>query len=226
MAQRAERTAALFALCSLRHALCFVENMPEISALVLAAGESKRMVEHNKLLLPFAGKTIIECAVDAILQANVAEVIVVLGHEAAAIQNALRERPLRFTFNPDFRRGMASSIHAGLAALSPAAQAVMITLADQPLLQTEELNFLIAEFSRAAEKSIGVPTFNGQRGNPVIFDLRFRGEMLALQGDVGGKSILARHPEAVLEVAMPTASILEDADTPGEYASITAMDGK
>jgi len=181
------------------------------------------MVEQNKLLLPFAGKTIVACAVDAILRANIAEVIVVLGHEAAAIQNALRERPLRFTFNADYRYGMASSIHAGLAALSPAAQAVMITLADQPLLQTEELNFLIAEFSRAAGKSIGVPTFNRQRGNPVIFDLRYRDEMLSLNGDVGCKSILARHPEAVLEVAMPTASILEDADTPEEYARIKTL---
>jgi len=178
------------------------------------------MVGQNKLLLPFAGKTIVACAVDAILRANIAEVIVVLGHEAAAIRNALRGRPLRFTFNADYRRGMASSIHAGLTALSPAAQAVMITLADQPLLETEELNFLIAEFSRAAEKSIGVPTFNGQRGNPVIFDLRYRDEILALQGDVGCKSILIRHPEAVLEVAMPTGSMLEDADTPEAYARI------
>jgi len=178
------------------------------------------MVVQNKLLLPFAGKTIVACAVDAILRANVAEVIVVLGHEAAAIRNALRGRPLRFTFNADYRRGMASSIHAGLAAISPAAQAVMITLADQPLIQSKELNFLIAEFPRAAGKSIGVPTFNGQRGNPVIFDLRYRGEMLALQGDVGCKSILARHPEAVLEVAMPAGNILEDADTPEAYARL------
>jgi len=175
------------------------------------------MVEQNKLLLPFAGKTIVACAVDAFLRANTAEVIVVLGHEAAAIQNALSGRPLRFTFNPDFRRGMASSIHAGLATISPAAQAVMITLADQPLLQAEELNFLIAEFSRAAGRFIGVPTFNGQRGHPVIFDLRYRDEMLSLTGDVGCKAILARHPEAVLEVEMPTGNVLEDADTPAEY---------
>jgi len=204
----------------------FVPSKMNISALVLAAGESKRMVGQNKLLLPFAGKTIVACAVDAILRANIAEVIVVLGHEAAAIQNALSERPLRFTFNADYNRGMASSIHAGLAAVSPSAQAVMITLADQPLIQSEELNFLIAEFSHATGKSIGVPAFNGQRGNPVIFDLRYRDEMLALQGDVGGKSILARHPEAVLEVAMPTASILEDADTPEAYSRILNMGRK
>lgn len=196
--------------------------MLKVSAIVLAAGESKRMAGRNKLLLPLEEKTIVECAVDAILEARVDDVIVVLGHEAAAIQKVLQKRALRFTFNPNFRGGMASSIQAGVAALAPPAQTVMIALADQPLITTAEINFLIAEFARATEKSIGVPTFNGQRGNPVLFDLRYREELLALQGEVGGKSILARHPEAVLEVALPAGNILVDADTPEAYARLSA----
>ncbi len=196
--------------------------MLKVSAIVLAAGESKRMAGRNKLLLPLEEKTIVECAVDAILEARVDDVIVVLGHEAAAIQKVLQKRALRFTFNPNFRGGMASSIQAGVAALAPSAQTVMIALADQPLITTAEINFLIAEFARATEKSIGVPTFNGQRGNPVLFDLRYREELLALQGEVGGKSILARHPEAVLEVALPAGNILVDADTPEAYARLSA----
>ena len=196
--------------------------MLKVSAIVLAAGESKRMAGRNKLLLPLGGKTIIECTVDAILEAMVDDIIVVLGHEAAAIQKVLHKRSLRFTFNPNYRGGMASSIQAGVAALAPPAQTVMIALADQPLITTAEINFLIAEFARATEKSIGVPTFNGQRGNPVLFDLRYRDEMLALQGEVGGKSILARHPEAILEVALPAENILVDADTPEAYARLSA----
>lgn len=196
--------------------------MLKVSAIVLAAGESKRMAGRNKLLLPLEEKTIVECAVDAILEARVDDVIVVLGHEAAAIQKVLQKRALRFTFNPNFRGGMASSIQAGVAALAPPAQSVMIALADQPLITTAEINFLIAEFARATEKSIGVPTFNGQRGNPVLFDLRYREELLALQGEVGGKSILARHPEAILEVALPAGNILVDADTPEAYARLSA----
>ncbi len=196
--------------------------MLKVSAIVLAAGESKRMAGRNKLLLPLEEKTIVECAVDAILEARVDDVIVVLGHEAAAIQKVLQKRALRFIFNSNFRGGMASSIQAGVAALAPSAQTVMIALADQPLITTAEINFLIAEFARATEKSIGVPTFNGQRGNPVLFDLRYREELLALQGEVGGKSILARHPEAVLEVALPAGNILVDADTPEAYARLSA----
>jgi len=192
--------------------------MIKISAIVLAAGESKRMRGQNKLLLPFAGKTIIAGAVDAILQAQIDEALVVLGHEAAAIRKVLQDRAVRFVDNPDYRSGMASSIRAGLAALSPSASAVMISLADQPLIQPAELNFLIAAFSQSREKTIAAPTFSGQRGNPVIFDLRYRAEMLELKGDGGGKAVLARHSEAVLEVEMPTGNILEDADTPEGYA--------
>ncbi len=203
--------------------------MKKISALVLAAGESKRMAPasfekilkgksgQHKLVLPFAGKTIVECTVDAVLQTDIGEAIVVLGHEAEAVRRVLGARPLRFVYNADYRQGMASSIHAGLAALAPDADAVMISLADLPLVQTAELNLLIAAFLKAENKTIIVPVFAGQRGNPVIFDLRHRSEMLALRGDVGCKSILAHHPEAVLEVEMPTANVLEDVDTVEAY---------
>src|SRR5574341_2616213 len=104
-----------------------------LSALVLAAGESKRLIGQHKLLLPYAGKTIAECTVEAILQSHVDEVIVVLGHAAEAIQKVLKPRPLRLVYNAEYRQGMASSIQAGLAALSPKAEAVMISLADLPL---------------------------------------------------------------------------------------------
>ncbi len=203
--------------------------MKKISALVLAAGESKRMAPtfhekalkgksgRHKLLLPFAGKTIVACTVDAILQTEIDEVIVVLGHETEKVRKALQRRPVQFVYNPAYRSGMASSIHAGLAALAPDAGAAMISLADLPLVQSAELNLLISSFLSANEKTIAVPTFAGQRGNPVIFDLRYRAEMLALRGDVGCKSILARHPEAVLEVEMPTTGILEDVDTVEAY---------
>ena len=198
--------------------------MKTISALVLAAGESKRMGGKHKLLLPLAGKTMIACTIDAILQTNIAEVVVVLGYEAEAIKKILGVRPLKMVHNLDYPQGMASSIHAGLAALSPAATAVMICLADQPLIQPAELNLLLAAFLQTPGKTIAVPTFQNQRGNPVIFDLSYRDEMLALKGDIGGKAILARHPEAVLEVEMPTGNVLEDADTPEAYARITAIE--
>lgn len=198
-------------------------KMSNLAAIILAAGESKRMAGHHKLLLPLAGKAMIAWTVETILAAGLDDVIVVLGHEAAAVQKTLNKKPVRFALNPHYRRGMASSIQAGLAALAPQTQTIMIALADQPLITAAEINFMIAEFFRAPEKTIGVPTFNGQRGHPVLWDRRYREEMLALQGDVGCKSILARHPEAVLEIAMPARNILEDADTPEAYARLSAL---
>ncbi len=200
-----------------------LQKMSNLAAIVLAAGESKRMAGRHKLLLPLAGKTMIAWTVEAILAAGLDDVIVVLGHEAAAVQKTLNKKPVRFALNPNYRRGMASSIQAGLAALAPQTQIIMIALADQPLVTAAEINFMIAEFSRVPEKTIGVPTFNGQRGHPVLLDLRYREEMLALQGDVGCKSILARYPEAVFEIAMPARNILEDADTPEAYARLSAL---
>ncbi|MCG3120098.1 MAG: Nicotine blue oxidoreductase [bacterium] len=193
-----------------------------IAALVLAAGESKRMPGKNKLLLPFAGKTIIECTVDAILPAAIAEVIVVLGHEAELLRKVLGKRPVKFIHNPNYRSGMASSIQTGLAAISPSAKALLIALGDQPLLQPDELNRLISAFSQTPNHTIAVPICKGQRGHPVIFDRRYSGEIFALTGDIGCKSILARHPAAVLEVEMPASHILEDADTPEAYARLIA----
>ena len=200
-----------------------LQKMSNLAAIVLAAGESKRMAGRHKLLLPLAGKTMIAWTVEAILAAGLDDVIVVLGHEAAAVQKTLNKKPVRFALNPNYRRGMASSIQAGLAALAPQTQIIMIALADQPLVTAAEINFMIAEFSHVPEKTIGVPTFNGQRGHPVLLDLRYREEMLALQGDVGCKSILARYPEAVFEIAMPARNILEDADTPEAYARLSAL---
>lgn len=200
-----------------------LQKMSNLAAIVLAAGESKRMAGRHKLLLPLAGKTMIAWMVEAILAAGLDDVIVVLGHEAAAVQKTLNKKPVRFALNPNYRRGMASSIQAGLAALAPQTQIIMIALADQPLVTAAEINFMIAEFSRVPEKTIGVPTFKGQRGHPVLLDLRYREEMLALQGDVGCKSILARYPEAVFEIAMPARNILEDADTPEAYARLSAL---
>lgn len=189
------------------------------------------MPGKNKLLLPFAGKTIVECTIDAVLQADVDEVILVLGYEAEKIQKVVGDRPIKIIYNPDYRNGMAGSIHAGLKALAPRFSlknlvkkvGVMICLADQPLIQSAELNLLIAAFSQAKEKTIAVPAFKGQRGNPVIFDWRYRAEMLTLKGDTGCKSIIVRHPEAVVEVEMPTGNILEDADTPESYAHLVAL---
>jgi molybdenum cofactor cytidylyltransferase len=194
--------------------------MSAISAIVLAAGQSARMPGHNKLLLPLAGKTIIAHSVDNLRASRVSELIVVLGFEADKIQTALAGRNIRFITNPNYARGLSTSIIAGIKAVSENTQAILISLGDLPLIKTSEINRLVSAFESTPPATIAVPVFQGRRGNPVIFDVCYKPEILALRGDAGGKSILARYPQHVLEVEMENDYVLRDIDTPEAYYAI------
>lgn len=197
--------------------------MTRVSALVLAAGASQRMPGRNKLLLPLAGKTVIAHTVDHLLQSKAGEVIVVLGHEAEAVQRALSGREVAFTTNPNFSQGLSTSIIAGLQAASKSAQGFLISLADQPLVTFAELNLLIQCFVYAGRRSIVAPVYQGRRGNPIIFDRCHLPEMLAISGDTGCKAILAQHPQRVLDVEMQTDHVLRDVDTVEAYEAVRAL---
>ena len=157
-----------------------------ISAVVLAAGESTRMGSRNKLLLPFGGQPLIARVVDVVRRARVGEVIVVLGHQADLVRPALPGEGLRVVLNPDYPQGMPSSIRSGLAQVSPSATGVLVCLTDQPFLEPEDLDHLIDAFDAAEDKSILVPIFGDQRGNPVLFSTRYRQEILHERAALGG----------------------------------------
>ena len=110
-----------------------------IAALVLAAGQSTRMGTANKLLLPFRGSTVVAQTVDAVLASGVAETIVVVGHEAERVREALNGKAVGLVENPDYTQGMATSIHAGINAVQSGTSAVMVCLSDLPLLEAGEL---------------------------------------------------------------------------------------
>jgi molybdenum cofactor cytidylyltransferase len=186
-----------------------------VSAIVLAAGRSLRM-GRNKLLLPYRGKTIIEHTVDALVASRAGEVIVVLGHEGAQVQRRLAGRSVRFVENADYRQGMSRSIQTGLRQVSAAAEGILISLGDQPLVEPEEVDQLIDAFFRTGRLIIA-PVFRGQRGNPVILHVAFRNEILALEGDVGCREILARHPDDIGLVPMTTDHVLRDIDELEDY---------
>ncbi|MBF0276806.1 MAG: molybdenum cofactor cytidylyltransferase [SAR324 cluster bacterium] len=194
-----------------------------ISAIVLAAGESKRMGAENKLLLPFRDKTLIESIVDNVLASEVHEVILVLGHEADRIRKALQNRHIRFVNNTDFRNGMTTSIQAGINAISSLSDGIMICLSDLPFIQSEEMNELIHSFENAIQrnkKQIVLPTFQGQRGNPVIFSMLYKAEILEHQGANGCKGVIRQNQSQVLEIEMSTANVLKDIDTKDDYAAL------
>jgi len=186
-----------------------------ISAIVLAAGESNRMGKP-KQIMPLGESTILEQTIDNILSSIVDETIVVLGYKAEEVRKAIANRPVRVAVNPDYRQGMSSSIIAGLKLIDRRAQAVMVALGDQPFVDSQTINILIGAFV-ADDKGITVPVYRGKRGHPVIFDIRYKDELLALKGDIGGRAIIARHSEDVLEVSVNCEGVCIDIDTVENY---------
>ena len=186
-----------------------------ISAILLAAGQSKRMGEL-KQLMPFGQSTIVRQAVDNLLGSAVVEVIVVVGYRAEDVTKAIAAKPIRIVMNPDYEQGMSTSIIAGLNLVHGGVQAVMLAMGDQPLVNSETMNILIEEFCNH-DKGIAVPTYQGRRGHPIIFAIKYKNKLLKLKGDVGGRQIIKDHPDDVLEVAVDSESIVADFDTTDDY---------
>ncbi|MFC1932860.1 molybdenum cofactor cytidylyltransferase [Chloroflexota bacterium] len=186
-----------------------------ISAILLAAGESKRMGQP-KQLMPFGQSTILEQAIDNLLNSAVSETIVVLGHRAEEIAKTIAAKPVKPAINPNYQQGMSTSIITGLNLIDSRARAVIIALGDQPSVDSRTINKLIDEFN-SHNKGIAIPVYQGRRGNPVIFDIRYKGELLKLKGDIGGREIIDRHPDDVLEVAVNCEGVCVDIDTMENY---------
>ncbi len=183
-----------------------------ISALVLAAGISRRMGQP-KPLVKLGAKTILQHVVAHLSASQVDEILVVLGHRAGEIAATLRGWNAKVVLNPHYIRGMSSSLQRGLDAVHPDAQAVMIVLGDQPHIPGQVIDRLLAEYRRTGA-GIVVPVHEGKRGHPVIFHRRYWPELRALRGDVGGKAVLHRHARDILEVEVAAPGILEDLDHP------------
>jgi molybdenum cofactor cytidylyltransferase len=187
-----------------------------ISAIILAAGESKRMGGKQKLLMPLEKTTILERTVDNYIDSEVSEVIVVAGLQAEEIKSLMINRRVRVVVNPDFHQGMSTSLTAGLNEITGKSRGVMIALADQPFIDSRTINLLIREFGTHG-KGIVVPLYRGKRGHPVILSSKYKPELLALEGDIGARQILALNPDDILEVAVDCEGVLMDIDTIGSY---------
>jgi len=182
-----------------------------ISAILLAAGESKRMGKP-KQLMPLGRTSILEQTIDNYLNSEVNEVIVVLGHRAEEAKRIMAARPVKLAINPNYQQGMSTSIIAGLNMVDSRAQAVVIALGDQPFIDSQTLNRLIDEFYNH-DKGIVIPVYRGRRGHPVIFAIRYKDELFRLKGDIGGREIIDRYPDDVLEVPVNCEGIYIDIDT-------------
>jgi molybdenum cofactor cytidylyltransferase len=200
-----------------------------VSVVLLAAGMSTRM-GRNKLLLTFRDKPLVVHAVDTLLASKAGEIIVVLGHESEKIWDQLEDyagqapnggqrRRVRLVKNADYRDGLSTSVRTGVEAVSRETGAIMIYLADQPLLEPADVDRIIAAFTtaKAEDKMIVVPFFKGERGNPVILDASLRDSILGIVGDVGCKGVIKRYPEKVYAIEMENDHVVRDVDDVQAY---------
>lgn len=186
----------------------------KIAAVVMAAGRSTRMGAQNKLLAEIDGKAMVRRAAETALASQADPVILVTGHEHAAVETAVEGLPLHIVHNPDYRTGLSSSLRAALAALPEESGGVLICLADMPRIDAAVLDRLIEAFDPLEGRAICLPTWRGKRGNPVLFARHFVPEMAEVSGDVGARAVISDYPEAVHEVAMDDDAVLRDIDTP------------
>jgi molybdenum cofactor cytidylyltransferase len=192
--------------------------VPGISAILLAAGESRRM-QAFKQLLPLRGKSFVEHCVDSLLASEAFELIVVTGHNHELVEAALAGRPVNVAYNSNFREGMSSSIKRGVIEADPASEALLIALVDQPLIDVLTINALIRGY-RETRPLIAVPVYEGRRGHPIILDARLRDEVLNLDPNVGLREVVTRHREETVEIPVGASAILQDFDLPEEYLKL------
>jgi len=192
-----------------------------VSAILLAAGESQRMGGINKLMLAVEGEPLLRHTVKTLLASRLGEVVVVLGHQAEEARILLHELEVRTVVNSHYREGQMSSVHCGLEALTRPCDGVMICLTDQPLLTAQDIDVLIDAFGRRGA-SIIVPTYQGRRGNPIVFAYAHRAEILGSGRNLGCKRLIERNPELVTTVEMDADHVVIDLDTPEDYARLQA----
>ncbi len=188
-------------------------RVPRVGAVVLAAGQSRRMGRTNKLLAKIDGVPMVARAVDAALSSQAHPVVVVTGHQREAVEAALEGREIVFAHNPRFAEGLSASLNVGIAALPGDVDGVLVCLADMPGVRWQHLDRLIAAFNPAEGRAICVPTCHGKRGNPVLFAARFFPEMRNLAGDVGAKHLIGAYGDEVCEVAIDDEAVFIDIDT-------------
>lgn len=184
-----------------------------VAALVLAAGQSRRMGGRNKLLQEIQGVPLVRRMVNAAAGSACGGVVVVTGHEAARVESALPRTGVVTVRCRDYATGLSASLRAGIAALPEDIDAVVVCLGDMPKIGSAEIDRLIAAYDPLQDRAVCVPTFRGKRGNPVLWDRRFFAELMDLKGDVGARHLIGEHAHLVCEVAMDDESVLTDVDT-------------
>jgi len=186
---------------------------PRVAAIILAAGQSRRMGGPNKLTMPVGGKPMVRHVAEAALASSADPVIVVTGDRAAEVEQALEGLAVTKLSNNCHKEGLSTSLRVGISGLPGDVDAALICLGDMPDIRSHHLDRLIAAFDPEEGRTICVPTVGGKRGNPVLWGREWFTAMTETKGDTGAKHLIGEHADAVCEVPMPDDAALKDIDT-------------
>lgn len=186
-----------------------------INAIVLAAGESKRMGK-SKPLLRFNDKTFLEQIISAIKVSDVDRITVVLGAKAETIKNSIDLSETNIVINKDYQKGQLSSLIAAIKNTPQETDAILVCLVDNPFITKDVINKIIARF-KETNNPIIVPVYNKKRGHPTLFSRSLFSELLNVPKEQGARYVLHSNAEKVLELETSESTILTGIDTPEDY---------
>lgn len=171
---------------------------------------------RTKQLLPFRGKTLLECVVESALSSSLHRVVVVLGHQADALDILLKNSAVDVVANPDYRLGQSSSLKAGLRAVSGETEAVLFLLGDQPLVSPALIDRIVTAYAES-HSPIVLPVCDGRRGNPVLFSRETFARLELLKDDCGARPLFEEYANRLLAVPVTDHAIHFDIDTEEDY---------
>jgi molybdenum cofactor cytidylyltransferase len=187
-----------------------------IDAIVLAAGESRRM-GRPKPLLPFEGNTFLGQIISVLAASDIDAITVVLGAEADQVTESVDLSDVRAVVNKDYQKGQLSSLVAAMLGIHPQTDAILLCLVDHPFITTQVVDAIANKFAETSGRII-VPVFNSHRGHPTLFARPLFGQLLNAPEDRGARHVLYSNESEVLELETSDSGILIGIDTPEDYA--------
>jgi molybdenum cofactor cytidylyltransferase len=189
--------------------------MSAIWAIILAAGESKRM-GFPKMLLDFNGKSMLERVIENVKESDVDHIIIVLGAEMDKLMPLVNRMNVKYCYNDNYKKGMLSSVQCGIRNIPKYCEAVLVFQGDQPMISREITNIVIGEF-RSSEKEIIIPVCQNKRGHPLLIGRKYFDKIENLDDNEGLRSLAYLYSDDVMEVETNDHAILRDIDTYDEY---------
>ncbi len=191
-------------------------NGTRIAAVVLAAGESKRMGKP-KLVLPWGKETVIAKVVRTLMEVGLEDIIIVTGGASTLVEAALESLKVRILQNPNFARSeMLASCQIGFQALNPQTEAALVVLGDQPQIESEVVKSVLRLYEKSKPILI-VPSYRMHRGHPWLIARELWMKVLALQPQETLRDFLTQNASLITYLPVDSASVLQDLDTPADY---------